>query len=77
MWTAMFNWQECTLVSVVDLHVRIQGLNIYTDAIVISRTIAIHDIIDNLPIFDCGTIKQVYISTEAVIIRTTPSNDLR
>jgi hypothetical protein len=44
---------------------------------VIDRSMAIHDIIEELPIFDCGTIERAFVSNSNVMIRTTPSNMLR
>ena len=49
----------------------------YNSLAVIGRSIAIHDIIEDLPIFDCGTVERVYISSEVATIVTDPSNELR
>ena len=43
---------------------------------VIGRSMAIHDIIDGLPIFDCGTIEESFFS-QAFTIRTVPNDMLR
>ena len=44
---------------------------------VIGRSIAIHDNTGELPIFDCGTIEQVYLSNVVVVARIDVGDAVR
>ena len=46
--------------------------NVFIIILVIGRSIALHDIITGLPIFDCGTVERVYLSTQRIVVRTAP-----
>ncbi len=55
-------WVASFITSIITMH------------IVTGRSIGIHDISADSPLFDCGTIQRVYVSAQEVILQTSESN---